>query len=198
MLKKKMKPYETYRVYLTMFLTNLNFKIMKKLMILVSAVALSSTMFAQDQVSKGKILIEANTGNAMIGSTNFGFLKLDEFTTFSLGLDGGYCIMDNLALKAGLGYSSEKYGDADAETAINYRLGAKYYAMSKIPVTLDVTGASTEADEDPMWLGIGAGYAFFLGDNVSIEPGLRYNMSLNSDYSEDAVIQFNVGFALHF
>jgi hypothetical protein len=49
-----------------------------------------------------------------------------------------------------------------------------------------------------MWLGIGAGYAFFLGDNVSIEPGLRYNMSLNSDYSEDAVIQFNVGFALHF
>ena len=171
---------------------------MKKLMILISAVALSSTMFAQDQVSKGKILIEANTGNAMIGSTNFGFLNQDKFTSLSLGLDGGYCIMDNLALKAGLGYSSAKYGDADAETAISYRLGAKYYAMSKIPVTLDVTGASTEADEDPMWLGIGAGYAFFLGDNVSIEPGLRYNMSLNSDYSEDAVIQFNVGFALHF
>ena len=39
--------------------------------------------------------------------------------------------MDNLALKAGLGYSSLKVGDADAYTAITYRLGAKYYAMSK-------------------------------------------------------------------
>ena len=62
--------------------------------------------------------------------------------------------MDYLALKAGLGYSSLKVGDADAYTAITYRLGAKYYAMSKIPVTLDVTVASTEADEDPMWLGM--------------------------------------------
>ena len=171
---------------------------MKKIMILLSVVALSGTMFAQNQVSRGWFLIEANTGNAMIGSTNFGFATQGETTKFSLGLDGGYFIMDNLALKAGLGYSSLKVGDADAYTAITYRLGAKYYAMSKIPVTLDVTGASTEADEDPMWLGIGAGYAFFLGDNVSIEPGLRYNMSLNSDYSEDAVIQFNIGFALHF
>ena len=101
--------------------------------------------------------------------------------------------MDNLALKAGLGYSSSKMGDVDASTAISYRLGAKYYVMSKIPVTLDVTFASTEKDEDPMWLGIGAGYAFFLGDNVSIEPGLRYNMNLNSAFEDlPAVIQFNV------
>ena len=72
--------------------------------------------------------------------------------------------MDNLALKAGLGYSSSKMGDVDASTAISYRLGAKYYVMSKIPVTLDITVASTEADEDPMWLGIGVGVMrFFLG-----------------------------------
>ena len=55
-------------------------------------------------------------------------------------------------------------GDVDASTAISYRLGAKYYVMSKIPVTLDITVASTEADEDPMWLGIGVGVMrFFLG-----------------------------------
>ena len=71
--------------------------------------------------------------------------------------------------------------------------------MSKIPVTLDVTVTSTDSDEDPMWLGIGAGYAFFLVDNVSIEPGLRYNICLNSAFEDlPAVIQFNVGFALHF
>ena len=68
-----------------------------------------------------------------------------------------------------------------------------------IPVTLDLTGASIEdAEENPMWLGIGAGYAWFLGNNVSIEPGLRYNHSLNEDFTDEGVFQFNVGFALHF
>ena len=182
---------------------------MKKLMILLSVVALSGTMFAQNQVSRGWFLIEANTGNStgvvstMISSTNFGFTKQDNSTRFSYGLDGGYCIMDNLALKAGLGYYSSKINFSDSSvfkySAISYRLGAKYYVMSKIPVTLDITVASTEEDELPMWLGIGAGYAFFLGDNVSIEPGLRYNMNLNSAIEDlPAVIQFNVGFALHF
>jgi hypothetical protein len=191
---------------------------MKKIMILLSVVALSGTMFAQNQVSRGWFLIEANTGNStgvvstMISSTNFGFTKQDNYTRFSYGLDGGYCIMDNLALKAGLGYYSAKINFSDSSvlknSAISYRLGAKYYVMSKIPVTLDVTGqsgqsewdgVSTKEDELPMWLGIGAGYAFFLGDNVSIEPGLRYNMNLNSAIEDlPAVIQFNVGFALHF
>jgi len=81
----------------------------------------------------------------------------------------------------------------------SYRLGAKYYAMGMIPVTLDLTGASIkDAEENPMWLGIGAGYAWFLGENVSIEPGLRYNHSLNENYTDKGVFQFNVGFALHF
>jgi hypothetical protein len=82
---------------------------------------------------------------------------------------------------------------------LSYRLGAKYYAMSKFPVTIDLTGASIkDAVENPMWLGIGAGYAWFLGQNVSIEPGFRYNHSLNEDFTDKGVFQLNVGFALHF
>ena len=89
------------------------------------------------------------------------------------------------------------------KSSFSYRLGAKYYVESMIPVTLDLTGASGDAvenvlSETPMWLGIGAGYAWFLGENVSIEPGLRYNHSLNEDYTDKAVLQFNIGFALHF
>jgi hypothetical protein len=71
--------------------------------------------------------------------------------------------------------------------------------MSKFPVTIDLTGASIkDAVENPMWLGIGAGYAWFLGQNVSIEPGFRYNHSLNEDFTDKGVFQLNVGFALHF
>jgi hypothetical protein len=181
---------------------------MKKIIFTVAAVFALGFANAQDkqvsasdgQTSQGKWLIEANTGNAMIGSTSFSFVSSDGESTYNLGLDGGYFIIDDLALKAGLGYGGDS---ASSTNAFSYRLGAKYYIMSMIPVTLDVTGASGDAVENfdgetPLWLGIGAGYAIFLGDNVSIEPGLRYNLSLNQDYSEKDVFQLNIGFALHF
>ena len=152
------------------------------------------------QTSKGKWLIEANTGNAMIGSTNFSYVASDGESTYNVGLDGGYFIVDDLAIKAGLGFGGDS---ASSTSAFSYRLGAKYYVESSIPVTLDLTGASGDAVENfdgetPMWLGIGAGYAIFLGNNVSIEAGLRYNLSLNQDYTDKDIFQFNIGFALHF
>ena len=181
---------------------------MKKIILTLAAVFAFGYANAQDkqensgggQTSKGKWLIEANTGNAMIGSTSFSFVSSDGESMYNLGLDGGYFIMDDLALKAGLGYGGDS---ASSTSAFSYRIGAKYYIKSMIPVTLDLTGASGDAVENfagetPMWLGIGAGYAIFLGNNVSIEPGLRYNLSLNQDYTDQDVFQVNIGFALHF
>lgn len=180
---------------------------MKKIILTVAAVFAFGVANAQDkkesaggQTSKGKWLIEANTGNAMLGTTGFYFTSVDGESTMNLGLDGGYFVMDDLAIKAGLGYGSDS---ASSTSSFSYRLGAKYYVESMIPVTLDLTGASGDAVENfagetPMWLGIGAGYAWFIGENVSIEPGLRYNMSLNDKYTDEAVLQFNIGFALHF
>ena len=53
--------------------------------------------------------------------------------------------------------------------------------------------------ETPMWLGIGGGYAWFITDSVSIEPGIRYNHSLNEDYADKGeIFQVNVGFAFIF
>ena len=180
----------------------LNQTIMKKILLTITAVLAFGFVNAQEstggQTSKGKILIEANTGNAMLGTTGFYFASFDGETSYNLGLDGGYFIMDDLAIKAGLGYGADSSDDTDS---FSYRLGAKYYLKSMIPVTLDLTGASGDAVENfdgetPMWLGIGAGYAWFIGDKVAIEPGLRYNYSLNQDYTEEGVFQLNIGFTL--
>ena len=175
---------------------------MKKLLLTAVAVLGLSTMNAQDdstsQTSKGKWLIEANTGNAMLGNTGFYLSTSDGVTSYNIGLDGGYFIMDDLALKAGLGYGGVSTDVGDTST-FSYRLGGKYYINSMIPVTLDLTGASIkDVQENPMWLGIGAGYAWFVGNSVSIDPGLRYNHSLNEDFTDEGVFQFNVGFALYF
>jgi hypothetical protein len=175
---------------------------MKKIILSILAVAAFGTANAQDkdanggQTSKGKWLIEANTGNAMLGTTGFYFASSDGESEYNIGLDGGYFVMDDLAIKAGLGYGGDSATDS---TILSYRLGGKYYVKSMIPVTLDLTGASIkDAEENPMWLGIGAGYAWFLGQNVSIEPGLRYNHSLNENFTDKGVFQLNIGFALHF
>ncbi|MDR6846586.1 hypothetical protein [Flavobacterium granuli] len=168
---------------------------MKK--IILSAVAVLAFGFtnAQEQTKKGKWLIEANTnfGATTVGNTSFQLASSDGDTAWNLGAEGGYFVADNLAVKAGLGY-----GDNGGYNVFSYKVGAKYYLMNKFPLEASFTGASIEDfNENPSYLGLQAGYAWFVAKNVSIEPGLRYNISLNNDFYED-VFQLNIGFALHF
>lgn len=149
------------------------------------------------QVSKGKWLIEANTGfGSHVGSTSLSLNSSDGITSYNIGAEGGYFIKDNLALKFGLGYGDN--GIAGQENPIAYKIGAKYYFKKMIPIELSYNGIGIgSADANPTYLGIQAGYALFLGKNISIEPGFRYNKAMYSEYY-DNTFQFNIGFALHF
>ncbi|QSS97180.1 outer membrane beta-barrel protein [Psychroflexus sp. ALD_RP9] len=176
---------------------------MKKLLLLVAVLIAGISANAQEGIEKGTILVEANTGNAMVGTTSFSFASSDGSTEYSFGLDGGYFVMDNLAIKVGLGYQGLDPDLEESTSAFSYRIGAKYYIANQFPVTLDLTGASGDAVENfngdtPLWLGIGGGYAWFVTENISIEPGLRYNYSLNEDFTDEGIFQFNIGFALFF
>jgi hypothetical protein len=177
---------------------------MKKLFFtaLILCVVLT-TVEAQDAnpTSKGSWLIEANTGfgggntgAAHSANTGFGLYSIDGTTVWAIGAEGGHFIADDLALKLGLGYT-----DLDGLTIFTYKVGAKYYVNSTIPFQVDLTGASSDSfgDENPLWVGLQGGYAIFIADNVSIEPGLRYNLSLNSDFTEEGLFEFRIGFVVH-
>ncbi|MDB4094379.1 porin family protein [Flavobacteriaceae bacterium] len=167
---------------------------MKKL--LLTATAVFALTIVNAQTEKGSLLIETNIANQMVGTTSFSFNSVDGESVYGIGVDGGYFVIDDLAIKVGLGYSGNSLTDTNA---FSYRIGGKYYLMGNIPLTLDYTGASIkDYEENPSWLGLGAGYAIFLGENVSIEPGLRYNLTMNEDFSDENIFQFNIGFALHF
>jgi hypothetical protein len=179
---------------------------MKKLF-LVGALALFGAMNAQTAKSsngataKGKWVVEANTnfGAAHTSQTSIGFVSRDGYSRFSLGGEVGYFVANNLAIKAGLGFGSEKYEGDDASSNFSYKLGAKYYVDSKFPLQIDLNGASVkDANENPLYLGLQGGYAWFVAPNVSIEPGLRYDLSLNKDYDDKGFFSGNVGFAFHF
>ncbi len=182
---------------------------MKKLLLCAAVAVFGFTMNAQDdtaagQTSKGKWLIEANTGFSAGGgeigllqhtaNTGFGLVSVNGTTLWSIGTEGGYFVMDDLAVKAGLGYT-----DYDGTSIFSYKVGAKYYVTGKIPFQVDVNGSSIkDFDENPLWLGIQGGYAIFLGENVSIEPGLRYSLSLNDKVTDESLFEVRIGFALHF
>lgn len=169
---------------------------MKKIVFAALAVLTFGFANAQEQTAKGKWLIETNTGFGAtnVGNTGFHLSSTDGETAWGIGAEAGYFVADNLAVKAGLGYDDLGH----SVNAFSYKVGAKYYLLNKFPLEASYTGASAkDAVENPSYLGLQGGYAWFIGKNISIEPGLRYNITLNEDYGKD-VFQFNVGFALHF
>ncbi|ADY28033.1 hypothetical protein [Cellulophaga lytica] len=182
---------------------------MKKLFIVaITALGFTFAAQAQDaatstnggQTAQGKWLIEANTGfgSASAANTGFSLTSVDGNTSWNLGAEGGYFVADDLAVKVGLGYG-DNGSDGPASSTFSYKVGAKYYIASMIPVQVDYSGASIkDFDENPSYLGLQGGYAIFLGENVSIEPGLRYDISMNDDYSDEGIFQVRIGFALHF
>ncbi|MEM1260497.1 MAG: hypothetical protein AAGH81_18380 [Bacteroidota bacterium] len=142
------------------------------------------------QTEKGELFLEANTGTAATGNTSFSLSASDGDTAWSVGIDGGYFVMDDLAIKAGLGYSDP--GDLFDGTFV-YKLGAKYYLNEIIPLGADFTGFSSDGFSGT-WFGLQGGYAVFLGDKVAIEPTLRYNIALDDDVN--SAFQALVGFVI--
>ena len=181
---------------------------MKKLILLTLSLFFAMTVSAQTE--KGNWLFEVGStpfgeNTIMQGnSTGLALFSTDGTTLFSIGAEGGYFVQDNTALKFGLGYT-----DLDFTTFFTYKFGMKHYANGVVPLQLDITGAVNEDQEDffgggtvetpdPLWLGLQAGYAAFLGENISFEPTLRYNMSLNDDFTDEDIIELRFNFVVFF
>ena len=175
---------------------------MKKVIMTIVTVFAFSFANAQNdgQTGDGKWLIEANTnfGAALGSNTGFSYSNTDGDSEYNIGAEVGYFVIDDLAIKGGLGYGGINTDLFDTHV-FSYKVGLKYYIASMFPVQVDYSGGVIkDFNEDPSYLGLQAGYAWFLGSNVSVEPGLRYNISLNDNYSNKDTLQFNVGFVLHF
>lgn len=159
---------------------------------------LSTNAQDNDALAKGKWLVEANTGfgEASRANTSFNFLSIDGESAWGIGAEGGYFVIDNLAVKAGLGYA-DGFGDDDG--TFNWKVGAKYYIASQFPVQVDVNGSSVDGFS-PLFVGIQGGYAWFVADNVSIEPGIRYGLGLNEEAGDGDFnpLSLNIGFAIFF
>ena len=148
---------------------------MKKIFTILCAGILTLGLSAQ--TDGGSMTIETSTGLTADFSDD---LILD------LNLDGGYFVVDNLAVMARISLVSA------AETDFGFGIGARYY-MGKMfgGVMYAIPG------EDQSNLDIAVGYLWMLTDNISVQPMFEYSLDMeNTD--ADAGMELAVGFGLYF
>ena len=142
---------------------------MKK--ILVSLMLLVMTaLSAHAQFEKDVWYVNASlTGLDLSHSKNEG-------TNFGFALTGGAFVADNVAVL--LNFKGNYVEHGMDETSIGAQ-GRYYFSSCGI------------------YGGLGIGYAFFLGRNVTIEPSVYYDLSF-SDTSEFSKLGFKIGFGVYF
>lgn len=136
---------------------------------------------------KGKVLVETGynlVGGLLGGSTGFYLTSNEGQTITSLGLDGGYFISQNLAIKARLGLLTT------GESLTSFSIGAKYYIAGTIPIDIGVGGFSFIGET--VFQGVGTvGYGIRLAPNINLEPKLGVQF-----ISESTGFTAGVGFSM--
>ena len=161
---------------------------MKKLITILCAGLITIGLSAQ--TDQGTMYVGAGLSNA----SGFSYESNDEdagdYSSMSLEVNGGYFVINNLAVMAGLSYSKE--GDWDAETG--FGIGARYYINGSIfPFLMYEIPGEKQSD-----IVIGCGYAVMLNDNVAFEPMLSYTMHSYDGNSGGATIALGFGLGVHF
>jgi outer membrane protein len=187
---------------------------MKKTLILVSLVLplMVTNVFAQYEypaaIQKGSVL----TGGS--AALSFGTSKNEfksqwanyesevGYTSFSLTPKAGFFVVNGLALGVVLDLTTTSYKDKEDDSksaSTQYSLGPmiRYYTAGGFFVFADILfgkntyketweGGEDKSDSNLSKWQLGIGYAFFLNDFVSIEPGIMYR-STASKYKGDSI-----------
>lgn len=182
--------------------SNYNPSYMKKITIL--AIAICSTFGAYAQYSKGRMLVGGSLSfSAETEKTKYdGNTQTDgKWTSFSLEPQFGYFVIDNLAVGASLDLGLSKWRDDDdsdddyTSTSIEFRPTVRYYLPQNIFFQGQVAFGSSKdkygsgnVDEDKYsnsGFTLGVGYAYFLNDNIAIEPLIGYGSWGQKDKETD-------------
>jgi hypothetical protein len=177
---------------------------------------------ASAQIEKGKVLAGGSVGlSTSKDKVIFDGNTTDESNTTNLWVmpRAGYFITDALAVGTGisLSTSSTKYDDDDVYTSssisltpfVRYYLPEGFYGQIELGLGSETDKWKPSDDDDEtdkyqlfVW-SIGAGYAYFLNDNVSVEPLISYTINSytdndNADYKyKYGTLLFQIGFNIY-
>lgn len=141
-----------------------------------------------------KAQFEANTWYASTSATGLG-MSYSSNEKFSFGLEakGGYFIAQSWMLYGTFGYDHRKHLDD-----FHLGVGGRYYFQENgIYMGVGMQYAHTTKNINNLHLCPEVGYAFFINRNITIEPAVYYNMSLN-DFADGSKVGLKIGVGLYF
>lgn len=169
---------------------------MKKVFLLL---VLFMTMALNAQTNLENAKLATSKGNYVIGlnTTNLGFSNVQNSgTTINVGLNVGYFVDARTAIVVGGGYDAFLSSGPNSNSW-TYTAGVKQYIGSVVPVQVDWNGATgNNIYPNKSAIGLQAGYGFFPTKTFSIEPAVRYNISLTDSYED--VLSGALGFHYFF
>lgn len=184
---------------------------MKRLFFILAAALLVTAASAQT-LPKGKFFINPSLTNISFNSVTIsaGDGKTG-MNRFGLQATGGYAIIDNLGLVAGLGYQSASY-EGSGLGAFNVFVGARYYIVQGFYAGANFafgnlsannnektgTGSIASGSNNGTTLGVeaNAGYSFFISDRFAIEPSLSFYYGISNKMADQ---KFNLNmFSVNF
>lgn len=163
---------------------------MKKTLLLLAVCSVFS-MSAAAQISQGTFLVGASS-NLGFSTTSYG--DGDNLNAFVLDLNGGYFVIDNLAVGLSFGYSNYSSGDFSGSTT-SVGLFGRYYVQGKIFAGLGFSSIHVEDADALTSIPLEVGYAAFLTDNIAIEPSLNYGIGMGDNSAN--TFGLNIGFTLY-
>jgi len=190
---------------------------MKRLIFIFAGCLLAAAASAQT-LPQGTILVNPTLTNLSFNAitiSNEG--QKESFSRFGLQATGGYAIMDDIAVLAGVGLQSGVYDDSSI-SVINLSAGARYYVIPNVYVGANAligsasikNNVSTSLDDDNLGIDtasikantfsveLNAGYTYFLTNRFAVEPSLSYTLGLSTKIQDIPVnlsmFSLNLGF----
>lgn len=187
---------------------------MKKIVTVIAFALICSGAYAQ--FNQGRILVGGSIGfdsRTHKLDANNTTTTLGNRTTFTLSPQAGYFIIDNLAAGLSLSVSSESEKEdgsnnktSTATTAVQpfvrYYLPQSIFFQAQVGFGGQTQKSKTQSTSTTTKYGlfswaIGAGYAYFLTDNVAIEPLVYYAQESLKNKDTDAKLKMGgLGFQI--
>jgi len=176
---------------------------MKKKSVFLALVLFAVGAFAQTE--RGKIRIG---GSSNLGYSSASYNQTDfdgSSNSFFINVHGGYFIVDNLSLEVGVlyGYSwlnSREFGKSYF-IQVGGELGFRYYFPMKffLGSNFDISHILISSFYDPLSnFNVEAGYAWFLSENVALEPAINYHLIMLGLRRYGSRLNVRMGISVHF
>ncbi len=163
---------------------------MKK--VILSLVMALTTMSAFAQFEAGKSYVAASMSG--LGLSYSKQAKVN----FNLQARAGHLLADNWMLLGIFGYEYQHWAKSHE---LEIGGGGRYYIIQNgLYLGLSAAYAFTKAGDEKThncYITPELGYAFFLGEHVTIEPAIYYRMSIN-DFADASTVGLRIGVGYYF